>query len=37
MNNNISEETKKEAWEDARFPWADELQKKLDQTPPRPV
>ncbi len=32
MNNNISEETKKEAWEDARFPCVTKLQKELDQT-----
>ena len=27
MNNNISEETKKKAWEDARFPCVTKLQK----------
>ena len=31
MNNNISEETKRKAWEDARFPCVTKSQKELDQ------
>ena len=32
MNNNISEKTKKKAWEDAQFPCSSDSQKASDQT-----